>query len=108
MTFKFKGFDELQKNLNNMQKAAKELENTKTVALDDLFVSSFMQKYTNFSNFDEFLKAGNFIVNSTEDFKAISDFEMDTHVSETTKFSSWQDMIDEAKSEYIARKLGFK
>lgn len=108
MSFKMKGLDKLQKQLKDMEKAAKELENTKTVAFDDLFISTFMRKYTNFSSFDEFLKNGNFTVNSQEDFESIPDAEMDDHVSKTTKFSSWQNMLNKAVEEYTAKKLGFK
>ena len=108
MSFKIKGFDKLQKQLKDMEKAAKELQNTKTVAFDDLFISPFMRKYTKFSSFDEFLKAGDFTVNSQEDFEAIPDAKMDAHVSKTTKFSSWQSMLNKAGEEYAARKLGLK
>lgn len=90
-----------------MEKNAKELQNTKTVAFDDLFKTSFMKKNTNFSNFDEFISAGNFTVNSQEDFEAIPDDEMDAHVSKTTKFSSWEDMLGKATEEYVLSTLGF-
>lgn len=108
MGVKIQGLDEFQKNLKRMEKAAKNLGNTHSVSFDELFKSSFMRKYTNFSNFDEFLEAGNFIVNSQEDFEAIPDSEMDSHVSKTTKFSSWEKMLSKAGEEYALRKLGFK
>ncbi|WP_195617352.1 hypothetical protein [Clostridium paraputrificum] len=108
MSLKIKGLDEFQKQLKQMEKAARDLENTHSVSFDELFKSSFMRKYTNFSNFDEFLKAGNFIVNSQEDFEAIPDNEMDLHVNKTTSFSSWENMLSKAGEEYTLRKLGFK
>lgn len=107
MGVKIKGLNQLQKQLKQMERAAKSLENTHSVSFDELFSNSFMRKYTQFSNFDEFLKAGNFIVNSQEDFEAIPDNEMDLHVGRATKFSSWQDMLGKAGEEYALKKLGF-
>lgn len=108
MGFKIKGFDDLEKQLKRMERAAKDLENTHSVSFDELFLNSFMRKYTNFSNFDQFLSSGNFIVNSQEDFEAIPDNEIDLHVSKTTKFSSWEDMLGKATEEYALKKLGFR
>lgn len=107
MGFKIKGLDKLQKQLNQMEKATKKLERTKSISFDKLFTSSFMRKYTNFSSFDEFLDAGNFEVNSQEDFEAIPDDEMDQLVRDTTKFSSWEEMLTTATELYVVKELGF-
>lgn len=107
MSFKIKGMKELQKELKGMQKAAKDLEKEKHVSLDALFTKEFMTKNTPFKSFDAFLESGNFIVNSTEDFEAIPNEDMDKHVANTTRFNSWDDMLGEAGSEYAAKKLGF-
>lgn len=107
MGFKISGLDDLQKKLKKMEKATKELDGQHQVAFDDMFAKSFMLKYTNFSTFDEFLTAGNFVVNSQEDFEAIPDTDIDAHVSKTTKFSSWDKMLNKAGEEYTIKKLGF-
>ena len=107
MNIKMEGFTELQKELDKMQKAAENLDNAQ-IPIDDLLTNSFMKKYSNFSNFDEFLEAGNFVVNSQEDFEAIPENEMDSHVSKTTKFSSWDDMLGTAGEEYALKRIGFK
>ena len=107
MNIKMEGFAKLQKELDKMQKAAENLDNAQ-IPIDDLLTNSFMKKYSNFSNFDEFLEAGNFVVNSQEDFEAIPENEMDSHVSKTTKFSSWDDMLGTAGEEYALKRLGFK
>ncbi len=99
------GFDKPEKQLGKMQQGAKELENTETTIFDKLFTSSFMQNYTNFLSFDDFLKGGNFIVNSQEDFEAIPEDDMDIHVSNTTKFSCWEDMLNKATEIYVSKKL---
>ena len=107
MGVKIQGLDEFQKKLKPMERVANGVGNTHSVSFDELFKNSFMRKYTNFSSFDEFLQAGNFTVNSQKDFEAIPDDEMDSHVSKTTKFSSWEDMLGEAGKEYTLKKLGF-
>lgn len=106
MSFKIDGLDKLQKQLNKMEKAAKELEKNNQIPFDELFTRSFMLKYTNFSNFDELLEAGNFVVNSQKDFEAIPDVEFDIHISQVTKFRKWEDMLSKATEIYVSNKLG--
>jgi hypothetical protein len=104
---KIKGFDKLQKQLKSMEKSAKDLESTKEVSFGVLFNSSFMRTYTNFESFDELLTAGGFVVNNQDDFKAIPDDEFDSHVRNTTKFDSWQQMLNTATEKFVVKKLGF-
>lgn len=106
-SIKINGLDKLEKQLKQMEKGAKELSRTKQVSFGELFTASFMQKYTPFSSLDELLNAGGFNVESQEDFEAIPYIEFDKHIAATTKFSSWEDMLDEAASQYVAKKLGF-
>lgn len=106
MGIKLEGFDELQKKLNQLQKSAKELENTKFIPFDELFTKPFMKKYSNFLTFDELLEAGNFTVSSQEDFESIPDELLDKHISKSTHFSTWQSMLDKATELYISNKLG--
>lgn len=105
--FKIKGLDKLQKQLKNIERAAKELEKGENVSFDVLFNPSFMRKNTQFNTFEDFLTDGNFVVNSQEDFEAIPDKDIDDHVSKTTKFNNWQEMLDTAATEYTIKKLGF-
>ncbi|MGF7059244.1 hypothetical protein [Brassicibacter mesophilus] len=106
MSFKVKGFDKLEKQLKQMEKAAKDLEKEKYIPFENLFTKSFMLKYTNFTTFDELLEDGNFVVNSEEDFKAIPDDEFDKHIAATTRFSKWEDMLNHATEIYVSKKLG--
>jgi hypothetical protein len=91
----------------NLEKASKELDGKHQVSFDNIFTNSFMRKYTSVSNFDEFLTAGGFEVNSEEDFEAIPDDDMDNYVRKSTEFSSWQEMLNTAGEEYALKKLGF-
>ena len=105
-SIKIKGLDKLEKQLKQMQKGAKELSRTKQVSFSELFTTSFMKKYTSFSSMDELLNAGGFKVESQEDFEAIPDTELDRHIAATTKFKNWKDMLNEATTQYAAKKLG--
>lgn len=107
MSVKITGLDKLEKQLKQMEKGAKELSKTKHVSFEDLFSTSFMRKYTSFSSMDELLDAGDFKVESQEDFEAIPDDEFDKYIAANTKFKNWEDMLSEATSQYAAKKLGF-
>ncbi len=80
MSFKIDGLDKLQKQLKQMEKNAKELDKTTSVPFDELFTPSFMRKHSAFTTFDELLAAGNFSVDSQEDFEAIPDDVFDNHI----------------------------
>ncbi|MDF2504756.1 MULTISPECIES: hypothetical protein [Clostridium] len=100
LEFKIRGLDSIKNRLI-------QLEKNDSVSYNNLFTTSFMKKHTKFSSFNEFLKSGNFIVNSINDFKAIPDREMDSYVRRISNFSSWQNMLDSAVKDYTAKKLGF-
>ncbi|WPK12233.1 hypothetical protein R6U77_00675 [Lysinibacillus louembei] len=104
---KVKGLNKLQKQLKSMERASKKAKRENRISFDDLFVPSFMKRHTNFSSFNDFLIAGNFKVESQEDFEAIPDVDMDHHVSQNTKFKNWQTMLDTATNEYIKNKMKF-
>lgn len=107
MSFKMDGFDNLQKELRELEQKSQELNDTQEISLYELFDNSFMIQYTKFNSFDEFLKAGNFNVESNEDFEAIPENELDQHVANNSNFEDWQDMLDTAGTEYFSKQLGF-
>lgn len=93
-------FKDLEKELN------KRIEKVNgSVSFGQLFTESFMTKYTQFSSIDELFESGGFKVDNEEDFDAIPDAELDEHVRKTTNFESWEDMLNEAGAEYVAREL---
>lgn len=102
---KIDGLKEFQKQLKDMEKAAKELEGEQEVPFSELFTDSFLRKYTDFSSFEEFESQE--IFDKYPSFEEIPDKEMDEFVSSNTKFSDWEDMLGTAGTEYAARKLGF-
>lgn len=107
MKFEIEGLDKLEKKLDDMQRAAKEIEQGEEVPFDVLFNQTFMSNNTQFSSFDEILEAGNFVVNSPEDFEAIPEDDFDKHIAKTTQFDTWGDMLNSAATDYAAKKLGF-
>jgi hypothetical protein len=60
-----------------------------------------MRRYTKFRSFDKFLNGGKFRITSQQDFEALPEEVMDAHVRATTKFSSWQEMLDVATDKYV-------
>ena len=107
MGFDINGLDKLQDQLKQMQKSAKELDGTHEIPFSELFTESFMLKHTSYSIFDELLSAGGFSANTTEEFQAIPDAVFDKHISQNSQFSSWQEMLDTATSDYVTKKMGF-
>lgn len=97
----------LNKQLEQMEKGVKELSKTEYVSFEELFPASFMRKYTRFSSMNELLNAGGFKVETQEDFEAIPDTKFDKHITANTKFQSWENMLGEATSQFVAKKLGF-
>jgi hypothetical protein len=102
---KITGLNELQKQLKQMEKAAKELDGTHEVPFSELFTDSFLRKHTKFSSYEEFENQEIFTKYQT--IEEIPDDEMDQFVAANTNFSNWDDMLGEAGTEYAARKLGF-
>lgn len=96
---------ELQKQLKQMQNAAKDLDGNKQIPINELFTDSFLRKHTTFSTFEEFENQE--IFDKYPTLEEIPDEEMDQFVSAKTKFSSWEEMLGEATSEYVLKKMGF-
>jgi hypothetical protein len=85
-----KGMDKLLKNL-------KRLEGVNKVPLTELLDNTFLRKYTQFKDFSEFEKEYN---------KTHGEKELDELITKTSKFKSWNEMIDKAAEEWTFRRLG--
>lgn len=66
-----------------------------------VFHKSFMRKYTAYKTFDKFLAAGKFGIKDQSDFEALPEEKMDVHVKKSSRFSTWQEMLDFATDKYI-------
>lgn len=103
-----KGLNDIQKQLKNIENGSRELAKKKSVSFNELFTDSFMKKYTDFPNLEAMLKTFGYNDFTNEDFLAIPDEEINQKVSSSTKFDSWQAMIDKAAELYALDKMGFK
>lgn len=105
---KYQTLDDLNKQFNQIdQDITKLLEDFLRgiyIPINELFPPAFMQRYTSFSSLDDLLELH---ILTPEDLKAIPEDQLDVHVSQNSKFSSWDDMLLEATSQYIDKKLGF-
>ena len=105
--FEINGLNELQKELENLQKKVENLSGSQNIPLKELLSNSFMKEYTSFNSIRELFKASGFQINSIEDFDNIPLSELDNYISKTTDFDSWEDMISEATNQYVLEKLDF-
>lgn len=71
------------------------------IDFNDVFDLSFMRKYTRYRSFEKFLAGGKFNITCQKDFEELPEEKMDAHVKKTTKFSSWQEMLDWGTNQYI-------
>jgi len=72
--------------------------------LDQLLSSSFLQEFTPFASLTELLQNGGFPVTSAEDLKSLPSEQLNEHVSRTTSFGSFKDMLLKAAEFYTQRK----
>lgn len=107
MSFEIDGLDDLQKRLEEMQDAAREIDGENEIPLVELFPPSFMQKYTDFQDIEEFFDQSPWNVESQDDLEAIPQQEFDSYVSDTTQFDSGEEMQGKAVEEWAAKELGF-
>ncbi|WP_249870721.1 hypothetical protein [Oceanobacillus saliphilus] len=107
MKYNNKGLKQLQKSLKQLEKNAKSVEGDNHVPFNEMFNTSFMKKYTDFTNIDSFFDASPFTLETQEDLQAIPEDELDIFVSENTSFNTWQEMLSKAGKEWTAKKLGF-
>lgn len=93
-------------NIDNLIKKSKELENIKQLSFEELFNQSFMNKYTNFENIEDFFDKSSFKLEKQEDFENINEFDLDKYTTNNTKFDSWQEMLNVAVQEFFLTYLG--
>lgn len=103
MSFKIKGLNEFQKELKKLSDNARNISKENVVSFDELFIDSFMQKFTKFPTINEFIEKSGFDFTQLE---LIHDSELDEFVNNNTNFSDWQEMLNEASELWTMRKLG--
>ncbi|ALV21027.1 hypothetical protein [Carnobacterium antarcticum] len=105
--FKLSGFEDMSKKLNDLSKKANNANGEHSVPFEELFSSSFMNKYTNGDEIYSFFIAGGFDASNNESFEAIDENQLDVYISDNSSFQSWQDMKNSAAEQYTLKILGF-
>lgn len=103
MSFKLKGLDKFSKELNKLSKNAEKISGNNQVSFNELFTNSFMSKYTDFTNIDDFVTNSGF---DFSDLESIPDSDLDNFVSNNTSFSNWKEMLTKASEIWTVKKLG--
>jgi len=88
ITIKSSGLGRLSELAQNLEQLSQRSE----VSSEELFNTEFMVQHTQFTGFSEFVRAGGFVFDSAEDFKAIPDAAFDKHVRQSTDFPNWHEM----------------
>jgi hypothetical protein len=105
--FEMKGFDEVQRRLDDTAKRAAELDGKQQeVQLSELLNDDFIAEHSSFPSFDELLAASPFKVETKEDFEAIPDAEWNTYIAANTSFESWEEMQHKAAGKYLIKQIG--
>ena len=94
----------------DVEKAAKEY-NGKAVSLEDLFTEPFMKANTDFPDFDTWLSAEAWLCagecNHNINLESLPESALDAYVAKSTKFDSWQKMLNAAGNEMLEKDIGW-
>lgn len=93
--------NEKDKLKRNLEKVAEERGNQQAVSYVDLFYPMFMQKNTNFTTIDVFVKELG--LKEFQDIESVAQDVIDNFVKKETKFENWQEMQQRAVSDYMTR-----
>lgn len=108
MKIEINGLDKIKKNLEDLKNNIEENDEVK-VNIVELLNPDFMQKHSEFSDFDEMIEMSEFDEeNFDENFDEITESdEWNDYVTDRTKFKDWEEMMNIAGIELISSKLGF-
>ena len=101
-TFKLKGLDKFQRDL---EKKAKSVSGN--YCFDELFPDSYIRSISRFSSLSEMFENNPEKITDAESFKQANQEILDQFISEETKFSNWQEMLNDAGTKLIANKMKF-
>ena len=93
--------NEKDKLKQNLEKVAEGRGNQQAVSYVDLFNPMFMQKNTNFTTIDVFVKELG--LKEFQDIESVAQDVIDNFVKKETKFENWQEMQQRAVSDYMTR-----
>ncbi|HIH8008953.1 MULTISPECIES: hypothetical protein [Streptococcus] len=99
-TFKLKGLDKFQRDLKRKAKSV-----SGNYSFDELFPDSYIRSISRFSSLSEMFENNPEKITDAESFKQANQEILDQFISEETKFSNWQEMLNDAGAKLIAKKM---
>lgn len=96
------GFDNLQKQLQGVQKNLESLTKKHSVSFDEAFNDSFMKSHTKFSTLDSFWDAAGF---KDVSFKDAPQEKLDKFTADNSEFKDFQSMTDAATLEWTNKQV---
>ncbi len=105
MKLEFSGFDEIEKNLNDLERKVNDVSGE--VSFEKLFTQEFLSACSEYDDIDAFFNDSGFDCSSAEAFGRIPQSDMDAYVSSKTSYSSWEEMLQAAGEAYMINSLGF-
>ena len=106
LKFEMSGFDELERELQQLADKAEAMEGEHSVPLVELCPPAFMAAHTDFATIEEMFEASGFAVETPKDFAAIPDAEWDAFIASRTRFADWNTMQEKAAADWIGRGIG--
>lgn len=106
MGFEIKGLKELQKRMESLSQAVKNIEGQQSVPLAEMLTPNFVMACSRFQSANELFEASGFEIKTEENFKAIPDDKWDDFIRSNTSFSSWKEMLGAAGTAWTKAKLG--
>ena len=102
---KLEGLENLQRQLNRLQRNAEALNGAHQVPLKELFPPAFMTQHTKYPSIDAMFESSPFAIKSQEDLESISIEHLDEFVGKNTNFKNWEEMKKAAEEAYITSRL---
>lgn len=66
---------------------------------------SFIKKYTGFDDFELFLNSGGFSAATEIEFQSIPEIELDSLVTNNSKFTTWSEMVSSAGDYFFVTQM---
>lgn len=101
---KSRGSKELMKQLKKIGDKVKEEIDGK-VELKDLLSDDFLEKYTDFTSFEDLFESLPIKIESQEELNNLDETKVNPIIKEKTKFSTWSELMQTAANYYAEKKL---
>lgn len=103
--FKIDGLDDLQKDLKQLERNARSIGQRRSIDLYKLLSNRFLRRHTKFSSLDQLFDESPLDVKTQKDLDTLNEQELDEFIRKSTKFRSWEDILDNALGEWAEAEL---